>query len=334
MSPFAASLRREWRLLRSRPRDWAMVSWVPLLAMALMCWIFSAGQPQRLPIAVWNEDGASPLSRQLVRMLEATPGFARDVQRGAGASVALLHNAQLATHSSLLQRDVRQVVGTLSAGVEMQALAKRGTPARALQLRVEPIRTQLVALFNVSTNYEQFLATTLVPALVHILAMTAGAWSVGRELRDRTLGQWLHGAGGAAAVLAALLGKLLAPLALLWASALACLLYLSQLRGWAVAGSLAWIALGLALLVAVSLAAGAAPASGGGSRPMASDSAWRAGSRLMSALAEERSAVPVTATDGPPSPCMASRRRRALSTSRAAAASRSERVSSSCSACA
>ena len=54
MSPFAASLRREWRLLRSRPRDWAMVSWVPLLAMALMCWIFSAGQPQRLPIAVWN----------------------------------------------------------------------------------------------------------------------------------------------------------------------------------------------------------------------------------------------------------------------------------------
>jgi len=292
VSPFAASLRREWRLLRSRPRDWAMVSWVPLLAMALMCWIFSAGQPQRLPIAVWNEDGASPLSRQLVRMLEATPGlqvrqavlnrleaadalqrmqvhgvvhippgFARDVQRGAGASVTLLHNAQLATHSSLLQRDLRQVVGTLSAGVEMQALAKRGTPAQLLQLRVEPIRTQLVALFNVSTNYEQFLATTLVPALVHILAMTAGAWSVGRELRDRTLGQWLAGGGtgvGAGAVLAALLGKLLVPLTLLWASALACLLYLSQLRGWAVAGSMAWIALGLALLVAVSLAAGAA----------------------------------------------------------------------------
>lgn len=293
MSPFTASLRREWRLLRARPRDWAMVSWVPLLAMALMCWIFSAGQPLRLPIAVWNEDGASPLARQLVRMLQATPGlrvqaealnrgeaqallqrmqvhgvvhippgFTQDVKRGASASVTLLHNAQLATHSSLLQRDLRQVVGTLSAGVEMQALAKRGTPAQLLQLRVEPIRTQLVALFNVSTNYEQFLATTLVPALVHILAMTAGAWSVGRELRDRTLGQWLAGGGGtgvgAGAVLAALLGKLLVPLTLLWASALACLLYLSQLRGWAVAGSMAWIALGLALLVAVSLAAGAA----------------------------------------------------------------------------
>lgn len=282
------SLRREWRLLRARPWDWAMVSWVPLLAMALLCWIFAAGQPYRLPIAVWNED-PSALSRQLVRMLQATPGLevrqmvlnrleatdalqrmevygvvhippdmARDVKRGAGSTVTLLHNAQLATHSSLLQRDVRQVVGTLSAGIEMQALAKRGEPAQVLRTRIEPVKTQLVALFNVSTNYEQFLAAALVPALVHILAMTAGAWSVGRELRDRTLGDWLGEGGRLPQVLAALLGKLLVPAVLLWVSAFACLLYLSQLRGWAVGGSMGWIAVGLVALVAVSLAAGAA----------------------------------------------------------------------------
>ena len=285
---FLSSLRREWRLLRARAWDWAMVSWVPLLAMALLCWIFAAGQPYRLPIAVWNEDH-SALSRQLERMLRATPGLevreavlnrleatdalqrmevygvvhippdmARDVKRGAGSTVTLLHNAQLATHSSLLQRDLRQVVGTLSAGIEMQARAKRGEPAQALRTRIEPVKTQLVALFNVSTNYEQFLAAALVPALLHILAMTAGAWSVGRELRDRTLGDWLGGGGRLPQVLAALLGKLLVPAVLLWASAFACLLYLSQLRGWAVAGSMGWIAVGLAALVAVSLAAGAA----------------------------------------------------------------------------
>ncbi|HRM95200.1 MAG TPA: ABC transporter permease, partial [Alicycliphilus sp.] len=73
MSPFAASLRREWGRLRASPWDWAMVSWLPMLALGLMCWIFSAGQPYRLPIAVWNEDPSS-LSRQLVRMLAATPG--------------------------------------------------------------------------------------------------------------------------------------------------------------------------------------------------------------------------------------------------------------------
>ena len=269
---FAASLRREWRLLRGRPWDLAMVSWVPLLALLLMVWIFSAGLVQRLPVAVWDQDH-SALSRQLVRMLGATPGlavqsqvlnaseaqwalqsmnayavvqippdFARDIKRGQGADVVLMHNAQLATHSSLIQRDLRQVVGTLSAGVEMQARAKRGDPAQALRVRMEPIRTNLVSLFNISTNYEQFLAAALIPALLHILGMTAGAWSVGRELRDRTLGQWMAEAAGPgkpgwSAIAGALAG-----------------------RGWHPgqgAASLAWVALALLLLIAVSLAAGA-----------------------------------------------------------------------------
>ena len=287
MPPFIASLQREWQRLRACRWDWAMVSWVPLLSMALMCWIFSAGQPYKLPIAVWNEDHSS-MSRQLVRMLQATPGLEvvhsvlnpaeaadalqrmqvygvvhippgmeRDVKRGGAATVTLMHNAQLATASSLLQRDLQQVVGTLSAGAEMQARAKRGDPHQALQVRMEPITTKLVALFNVSTNYEQFLAATLVPALVHILAMTAGVWCVGRELRDRSLGAWLQASSSGLDTLAALLGKLAIPAVLLWGSGMLCLLYLAQLRGWHVAGSMGWIAVGLAALVGVSLAAGA-----------------------------------------------------------------------------
>nr|WP_314707111.1 ABC transporter permease [uncultured Comamonas sp.] len=287
MPAFIASLQREWQRLRACRWDWAMVSWVPLLSMALMCWIFSAGQPYKLPIAVWNEDPSS-MSRQLVRMLQATPGLEvvhsvlnpaeaadalqrmqvygvvhippgmeRDVKCGGAATVTLMHNAQLATASSLLQRDLQQVVGTLSAGVEMQARAKRGDPHQALQVRMEPITTKLVALFNVSTNYEQFLAATLVPALVHILAMTAGVWCVGRELRDRSLGAWLQTSNSWLDTLAALLGKLAIPAVLLWSSGMLCLLYLAQLRGWHVAGSMGWIAVGLAALVGVSLAAGA-----------------------------------------------------------------------------
>ena len=287
MPSFIASLQREWQRLRACRWDWAMVSWVPLLSMALMCWIFSAGQPYKLPIAVWNEDHSS-MSRQLVRMLQATPGLEvvhsvlnpaeaadalqrmqvygvvhippgmeRDVKRGGAATVTLMHNAQLATASSLLQRDLQQVVGTLSAGAEMQARAKRGDPHQALQVRMEPITTKLVALFNVSTNYEQFLAATLVPALVHILAMTAGVWCVGRELRDRSLGAWLQASSSGLDTLAALLGKLAIPAVLLWGSGMLCLLYLAQLRGWHVAGSMGWIAVGLAALVGVSLAAGA-----------------------------------------------------------------------------
>jgi ABC-2 type transport system permease protein len=157
---------------------------------------------------------------------------------------------------------VRQVVGTLSAGIEMQARAKRGDPRQALQVRMEPVRTNLVSLFNVSTNYEQFLTAALIPALLHILAVTAGAWGVGRELRDRTLGEWLGEAAGDrppgwSTVLGALAGKLALPWLSLMLCGLMALLWLTVGRGWVVAGSLAWVGLGLAALVAVSLAMGA-----------------------------------------------------------------------------
>lgn len=286
------SLRREWRLLRGRAWDLAMITWVPALALMLLIWIFSAGLPQRLPIAVWDQD-QSGLSRQLTRMLEATPGlavqsqvlnaseaqwalqslsafavvqippdFSRDIKQGHSSNVALLHNAQLVTHSSLIQRDLRQVVGTLSAGIEMQSLAKRGTPHQVLEVRMEPVRTNLVSLFNISNNYEQFLAAALIPALLHVLAMTAGAWSVGRELRDRTLGMWAQEVSGGRragwiTMANALAGKLLLPWVSLTLCGLAALLWITAGRGWAVPGHLYWVALGLSALVGLSLALGA-----------------------------------------------------------------------------
>ena len=281
------SFRREARRLAADPWDLAMVTWVPLLAVALLWGIFSAGLPRHLPVGVVDEDHSS-LSRQLVRMLDATPGvriaqnhanaaeaeralralevyavvtiprdFARTVKEGRAAQVTLLHNAQMGTHSGLLQRDVRAAVGTLSAGIEMAARNKRGESAQAMRVSMEPIHTQLVALFNVSSNYEQFLGAALIPALLHILAMTAGAWTVGRELRDRSLGEWL-GTGRFVPVAGALLGKLVLPWATLTLVGLLALAGITWGRGWHPPGSLPWVAAALALLMAVSVAAGAA----------------------------------------------------------------------------
>ncbi len=287
MNSIVNSLAREARRLRASPWDLAMVTWVPLLAVALMWWVFSAGLPRHLPVGVVDADQSS-LSRQLVRMLDATPGlqvtqhyannaeaeralrsvqvyavitvprdFARTVKEGRAAQVTLLHNAQLGTHSGVLQRDVRAVVGTLSAGIEMAARNKRGESAQAVHTSMEPIHTQMVALFNVSSNYEQFLGAALIPALLHILAMTAGAWAVGRELRDRTVGEWL-GAGGLLNVAGALVGKLALPWASLTLVGLLALVGITWGRGWHPPGNLWWVAAALALLMAVSLMAGAA----------------------------------------------------------------------------
>ena len=287
MNSIVHSAQREARRLRRSPWDLAMITWVPLLAVALLWWIFSAGVPHGLPIGVQDEDH-STLSRQLTRMLDATPGlhvarpisgsleaqaalrstdiyavvviprdFARDVKHGHVGNVTLLHNAQLGTHSGLIQRDVRAAVGTLSAGVELSARAKRGESTQAARVTMDPIHTQLVGLFNVAGNYEQFLATGLIPALLHILAMTAGAWAVGRELRDRSLGDWLGQNGQPTRTAGALVGKLLWPWLSLTFVGLLSLVGLTWGRGWHTSGSIAWVAAALALLVGVSVALGA-----------------------------------------------------------------------------
>ncbi len=82
----------------------------------------------------------------------------------------------------------------------------------------------MVALFNTSTDYEQFLGARLITALPHILAMTAGALGRGRELRDRSIGEWLGAAPRWHEALAALAGKLALPFASLSAVAIAAML--------------------------------------------------------------------------------------------------------------
>ena len=287
LQAFATSARREAVWLKGSRWDLAMISWVPLLAVALLWWTFSAGLPNRLPIGVLDQDH-SALSRQLIRFLQATPGlqvlrpydnstevtqamrraevyavvsippdFARSLKQGRAAQVTLLHNAQLGTHSSLIQRDVRSAVGTLSAGVELAARHKRGEPALTTLVSMEPIKTSLVTLFNPSLNYEQFLAAALIPALLHILAMTAGAWTVGRELRDRTVADWLGSDASWGSTAAALSGKLLWPLLGLGLVGTLAMLWLTLGRGWHPPGSLAWVLLALWAFLALSLAMGA-----------------------------------------------------------------------------
>ena len=285
---FWRSLLREAGRLRASLWDLSLISWIPALAVVLLLWIFSAGLPNRLPIGVLDQDHSS-LTRQLTRFLQATPGldlvrsyadpaeaeaglrraevyavlripaqFTRDVKHGLAGQVTLLHNAQFGTHSGLIQRDVRTVVGTLSAGVELSTRTKRGESLAAARVSMEPLRTSTVSLFNVSGNYEQFLGLALLPALLHILAMTAGAWTVGRELRDRSLGDWLAAPSSRLRFFAALLGKLLWPLASLGLIGAAALLWLTWGRGWYPGGSLAWTLLALLVFLALSLAMGAA----------------------------------------------------------------------------
>ena len=217
---FIRSAAYEWRFLQKNPWDLTMVVWIPLLTVLLIWWIFSQTQITNLPIGVIDQDNG-PVANTAVRYLDASPtlsvrqmyysaaeaeaailqrdiyavviipeDFSRNILSSKSAPLILQVNAQYGTHSGIIQTGVQAVAGTLSAGVEIQRLIKQGMAPSQAAIAYSPISIQRISLFNAATDYQQFLASTVIPALLHILAMVIGATTIGRELRDKQLGHW------------------------------------------------------------------------------------------------------------------------------------------------
>ena len=217
---FVRSAAYERRFLAKNPWDLAMVVWIPLATVLLIWWIFSQIQITDLPIGVIDND-RGPVANTALRYLEANPNltvkqlyhspaaakaailqrdiyaiviipedFSRNILLSKPAPIVLQVNAQYGTHSGIIQASVQSVIGTLSAGVEMKRLVKQGMAPSQAAIAYAPISIQRISLFNAATDYQQFLASTVIPALLHILAMVIGATTIGRELRDKRIGRW------------------------------------------------------------------------------------------------------------------------------------------------
>ena len=217
---FWYSARREWDFLMQNRWDFSLMFWMPIVLIFLVWWIFSKGMAVGIPIAVIDNDHSAQ-SATIIRYIDATPevavvkslhsaaaaqqaiettdvmavveipeNFSTNLLAGETSRLLLNVNAQYGTHSGMIQKAVQTAVTTFSAGAEMQRRAAIGEDVTLTKTSYAPIQSQSVALFNTANNYQQFLAVTVVPALLHILSMVIGASTVGRELVDKTLGEW------------------------------------------------------------------------------------------------------------------------------------------------
>lgn len=232
-----AVLARELRRIATRPLEPLLLLVLPALALGLTYAIFSAGLPRELPVAVVDQDH-SRLSRQLVRMIDATPtvrvaarpadpaeardlvlqgrvyawvqvpaGLERDVMRGGAQPVVAYTNAQLLVPASLVRRDLLAATSTLSAGIKRRRLRASGETEASALARLEPVRADIHPLYNPQLNYVSYIFVALFPTLLHVFVLLAAVNAVGSELREGTADEWLASARGS--LLRALAGKLL-----------------------------------------------------------------------------------------------------------------------------
>jgi len=211
----AAGFRRaflaELRQIGARPGLMFMLAPFPLLLFALLAAVFQLGLPRDLPIAVVDLD-RSTLSRQMVRMVDAAPEVAvaheagtlaegrqlllsgkayavvlipvrteRDVLAGRRPEVVLFYNNQYMTPGSLVARSVGGVLGTVTAGISIEARVARGADVESATQAVTPLPVRQSALFNPSLEYVQFLLAAVMPTVLQIFIGASAALSFSRD---------------------------------------------------------------------------------------------------------------------------------------------------------
>ncbi len=267
---FRAALRREWAYLLGSPWDMALLTWMPLLLCGLLAWQLAGGVVRDLPVVLIDEDRTA-IGRDLAIRIEGAPGLhlAAQVQDlaaaerliraghataallipsstarrmlGGEAPVILYFNASFPAAAAVVQREAGAVIDAANLRLATERLAAIAPPG---SVRPAPVRAVTTIAWNSPASQELQLVSLLHPALLHLLFMLAMVSAFGRELRDRTIGEWAPDA-------AAIAGKAMPYLAVFMAWGVLATVWLAGVRGWAVAGSVPLLLAGyLALYLA------------------------------------------------------------------------------------
>ncbi|MED7774643.1 ABC transporter permease [Aeromonas dhakensis] len=204
---------REWRLLWQDPFGRALASWLPLLLMGILCWLFSAGLARDLKVGLVDLD-QSVLSRQLAYSLDASAGLKvarqfdsiaeganalrggdiyalvvlpdhleRDARQGTQPRVTVFNNGQFILIAKLVNSALAQVVGTLNGQVGVLTAMADGKALPGALGQAVPINSQVTALYNLNASYAQFLLSAILPAVWQILVVLYGLNALARTDR-------------------------------------------------------------------------------------------------------------------------------------------------------
>ena len=227
---------REARILVTNPMYFLFMVSAPIIVVLFFTTFLRDGQPVDMPIGVVDQDNTTT-SRRLIRMLDAfqtskvvgqyptVSDARRAIQRNeiyaflhvpAGTtskllasrkpSVSFYYSMTTLTSGSLLYRDLKTISSLGSAGVIQASLRARGATDKQVMTYLQPIQIDLHQIANPTMDYNVFLTTTLVPAVLTLFMFLLAAYSLGTELKFETGPNLMHMAGDN--IWVALIGKM------------------------------------------------------------------------------------------------------------------------------
>ncbi|MGI2159121.1 ABC transporter permease [Shewanella baltica] len=211
MALLIALVRRELSALWRDPWQLALISYIPLIGIFCLWWLFSAGLPRQLPVAIVDQDH-SQLSRMLTRQLKANPvtepqnftdlaaavsamqqakvyaivvfpyDMKKDLLTGHKPTIDVRYNSQFLLVGKLLSSQIQLSLGDGLLQVAGLKQLANGTPKSQVAVNLSPVKSQTTALFNRNNNYIGFLVPPVLVALWQLLSMLVMANSLNREL--------------------------------------------------------------------------------------------------------------------------------------------------------
>lgn len=231
------SLRRELKIILNDKLYLSVIAILPLVAILFFVAMFYGGTIGELPLAVVDNDN-TVTSRKLTSMLVATRGVRLDtsfnsldaaervmlqgdavgvlyiedgfedrVLRGDVARVGCYLPGTSLAASGVVEREIRQCVGTLAAEISFNRILSAGVYYDKAVVDINPVNVLVNIISNPYMNYGYYLAPIFMFMAVVIFTVLSTVYAVGRELRYATVGEWRKEVMGN--VPWALIGKLL-----------------------------------------------------------------------------------------------------------------------------
>ncbi|WP_372744491.1 ABC transporter permease [Lutibacter sp.] len=213
MKPSLRIAKREIALLFNSRSTFIFAVVLPFVSILFFNTLLSEGVARDLPIAVVDLDRTA-VSRNVIAQLEAAPeisvnffplnqqkgeelvrlgkvygvitipkNFEADLKSGKQVSIINQYNSNLLLAGGLEYKAFRKVIGTISAGVNIEKQRKQGVSMQQALVNYQPILANNHVLSNPYTNYSYYLNTGFIAMFFQIFVMLTTIYIFGADLK-------------------------------------------------------------------------------------------------------------------------------------------------------
>ena len=213
MKPFSRIAIREILLVFNRKTTIVFAIVLPFVSILFFNTLLSEGVAHNLPVAIVDLDHSS-ISRNIIAQLDVSPeleasyfpinqkkgeelirlgkvygvitipqDFGLHLKQGKQVTIINQYNSNVILAGGLEYKAFRKVIGTISAGVNIEKQRKQGISMQQALVNYQPIVTSSHVLSNPYTNYSYYLNTGFLAMFFQIFVILTTIYCFGSDLK-------------------------------------------------------------------------------------------------------------------------------------------------------